>query len=43
MRLSMAVNGGHPIVASLQRPGYLSAHLNMSAAQRERTHEECED
>jgi hypothetical protein len=30
MRLSMAVNGGNPIVASLPHPGYLSAHLNMS-------------
>jgi hypothetical protein len=30
MRLSMAVNGEDPIVASLRRPGYLSAHLNMS-------------
>lgn len=30
MRLSMAVNGGNPIVASLPRPGYLSAHLNLS-------------
>ena len=30
MRLSMAVNGGNPIVASLPCPGYLSAHLNMS-------------
>lgn len=30
MRLSMAVNGGSPIVASLPYPGYLSAHLNMS-------------
>jgi hypothetical protein len=30
MRLSMAVNGGNPIVASVPRPGYLSAHLNMS-------------
>ena len=29
MRLSMAVNGGNPIVASLPHPGYLSAHLNM--------------
>ena len=30
MRLSMAVNGSSPIVASLSHPGYLSAHLNMS-------------
>ncbi len=30
MRLSMAVNGSNPVVASLQRPGYLSAHLNLS-------------
>jgi hypothetical protein len=30
MRLSMAVNDGNPIVASLPCPGYLSAHLNMS-------------
>jgi hypothetical protein len=30
MRLSMAVNGGNPIVASLPHPGYLSAHLNMT-------------
>ena len=30
MRLSMAVNGGNPIIASLPGPGYLSAHLNMS-------------
>ena len=30
MRLSMAVYGGDPVVASLQRPGYLSAHLNLS-------------
>lgn len=30
MRLSMAVNGGNPIVASVPRPGYLNAHLNMS-------------
>jgi len=30
MRLSMAVNGSNPVVASLQCPGYLSAHLNLS-------------
>jgi hypothetical protein len=30
MRLSMAVNGGDPIVASLPHPGYPNAHLNMS-------------
>jgi hypothetical protein len=34
MRLSMAVNGGNPVVASLAVPGYLSAHLNMSDAPR---------
>jgi hypothetical protein len=25
----MAVNGSNPVIASLQRPGYLSAHLNL--------------
>ena len=30
MRLSMTVNGSNPVVASLPRPGYLSAHLNLS-------------
>jgi hypothetical protein len=30
MWLSMAVNGGNPIIASLPGPGYLSAHLKMS-------------
>jgi hypothetical protein len=30
MRLSMAVNRGNPIVATISGPGYLSAHLNMS-------------
>jgi hypothetical protein len=30
MRLSMAVNDGNPIVASVPGPGYLSAHLNMT-------------
>lgn len=35
MRLSMAVNGGNPVVASLPRPGYLSAHLNMSDRPKE--------
>jgi hypothetical protein len=35
MRLSMAVNGGNPIVASLPHPGYLSAHLNMSDRPKE--------
>lgn len=30
MRLSMAVNGGTPVVASLPCAGYLSAHINLS-------------
>jgi hypothetical protein len=30
MRLSMAVNGGNPVVGSLPHPGYLSAELKMS-------------
>jgi hypothetical protein len=29
MRLSMAVNKGNPIVATIAGPGYLDAHLNM--------------
>jgi len=38
MRLSMAVNGGNPIVASLPHPGYLSAHLNMSDRPKDNEH-----
>ena len=30
MRLSMAVNGGNRVVASLKSAGYLSAHINLS-------------
>jgi len=30
MRLSMAVNNGNPMIASVAGPGYLNAHLNMS-------------
>jgi hypothetical protein len=30
MRLSMAVNKGNPIVATISGPGYLGAHVNMS-------------
>jgi hypothetical protein len=35
MRLSMAVNDGNPIVASLPGAGYLSAHLNMANRPRD--------
>jgi hypothetical protein len=35
MRLSMTVNGSNPVVASLPRPGYLSAHLNLSDRPKE--------
>lgn len=38
MRLSMAVNGGNHIVASLPSPGYLSAHLNMSDRPKDNEH-----
>lgn len=38
MRLSMVVNGGNPIVASLPHPGYLSAHLNMSDRPKDNEH-----
>jgi hypothetical protein len=35
MRLSIAVNTGNPIIASLSGSGYLSAHLNMSYRPKE--------
>jgi len=38
MRISLAVNGAAPIVASLHGPGYLSAHLNMSDRPKEGEH-----
>lgn len=38
MRLSMAVNGGNRIIASLPCPGYLSAHLNMSDRPKDNEH-----
>lgn len=38
MRLSMAVNGGNPIVASLPRAGYLSAHINLSDRPQDNEH-----
>ena len=39
MRLSLSVNGSATVVASLSRPGYLSAHLNMSDRPKEDQHE----
>jgi len=40
MRLSMAVNGGNPIVASLPRAGYLSAHVNLSDRPQDNEHKQ---
>jgi hypothetical protein len=35
MRISIAVNAGAPIVASLPQPGFLSVHLNMNNRPKE--------
>src|ERR1700730_3312635 len=38
MRLSLSVNGAHPVVASVSGPGFLSAHLNMNDRPKENGH-----
>jgi hypothetical protein len=38
MRLSLSVNGAHPLVAAVSGPGYLSAHLNIRNRPKENDH-----
>lgn len=38
MRLSLSVNGAHPVVASVSGPGFLSAHLNIHDRPKEDDH-----
>lgn len=39
MRLSMVVNDGDPVVATIPGPGYLSAYLKMSDRPKENKNE----
>src|SRR2546425_12408611 len=38
MRLSLSVNGAHPVIASVSGPGFLSAHLNIHDRPKEDDH-----
>jgi hypothetical protein len=38
MRLSLSVNGAHPIIASVSGPGFLGAHLNIHDRPKEDDH-----
>jgi hypothetical protein len=40
MRLSMAVNGSNAVVASIEGPGYLSAHLNLTDRPKDKQHQQ---